>query len=699
MKLLRQLLALGTCVALGVGSVRAAAPKPEPLPLTEAGEKVQARYAAMLSELQAEIAGALPVVDKQKRAAFQAARDAVQQAKTAAAAAPDPAAKIKLAQGLVDHAKGKWIAGAEKGIAEAQAALRKATTEAERNAALADLAKWQKNKEDGLQALAERQAALEEARASEATLRPAYEAAQAALAQALANELQAAKALLADLTPFLSSDKLDAKLVKGVVLAQATPRGLAEFTQQGAEHQALVEKLLADTGLMKAMLEAGGPKGGKWGPAMQIYTGIQKASARAKDGIFHRLALGTALEHAVPIGQRNAVTETNAPTIVDPVKRYLHYEKAYLDGELDPAFPTMTAWECRMIVNSYAPDPILAWGREMLRNYRPDHIFNPDYGWRYSGIVRTDVAYVHSQHYTDTDSLHFFQNIIRNGGICGRRAFFGRYICKSFGLPTWGVAQHAHAALGRWTPKGWVVNFGAGWAASWGPPEETEPGRRGDDFLLETQAREHPQEYGKVLRAQWVGDVLNEPRYDSKKDGSGGFWNVLALFQKKAIVADAKPAELAALGTELGEANESAESKAVAVAKATVTEADKKIVTGSNGAITIPAAACTGAQLMNSFLGGQQMTCGGSPFSFEVNVPRAGKYALTARVVTVRDVTLQFSLNNAPDATPMPLPYTIGMWQQSAPVEIVLLEGQNTFRFAKPKTSLTIKNFTLTPVQ
>ena len=72
----------------------------------------------------------------------------------------------------------------------------------------------------------------------------------------------------------------------------------------------------------------------------------------------------------------------NAPATVDPVKRYLHYEKAYLDGELDPAFKNMTAWECRFITNADAPDNVLAWGREMLRNYRPDQILTPDYGWR-----------------------------------------------------------------------------------------------------------------------------------------------------------------------------------------------------------------------------------------------------------------------------------------------------------------------------
>ena len=30
---------------------------------------------------------------------------------------------------------------------------------------------------------------------------------------------------------------------------------------------------------------------------------------------------------------------------VDPVARYLHYEHAYLAGELDPAFPVLTTFE------------------------------------------------------------------------------------------------------------------------------------------------------------------------------------------------------------------------------------------------------------------------------------------------------------------------------------------------------------------
>lgn len=681
-------------LAIGFTGASAGEKEAPEAPLTEAGQKLFAQYTELLKVLQAEIAKALPNIDTQKKAAFQEKREAVKKAAAEANAAQQALGKIQTAKALVDHAKGKWIGGAEKGIAEAEAALKKAATEAERDAAKKELAKWQANKEDGIKALKERQEAYDKARLEEPRLTEANQKAQAALAQAQTNELTAAKALLTDFDPFLANDKLDAKLVKCTVLAEATPRGLAEFAQQGKEQEALVEKLLTDTAWMKEMLEVGGAKGGKYGRAMQIYTDIQKASPRAREGILYRLALGTSLEHAVPVGQHNAVANTNAPTVVDPVKRYLHYEKAYLDGELDPAFKNMTAWECRYITDSDAPDHVLAWGREMLRNYRPDHISNPDYGWRYSGVVRTDVAYRHSQEYKDTDSLDFFQNVIKNGGICGRRAFFGRFIVKSFGLPAWGVAQHAHAALGRWTPAGWVVNLGANWEWSW------YEGRTGLDFLLETQARKYPRDYLKVLRAQWAGDALGEQKYNSQKEGSGGWWNVMALFEKKVIVTEAKSVHLAALGTELGEANESSEAKTKAVEAATITDADKKIVIDQTGVITIPAAACGGAQMMKSFLGGQQMICGGGTFSCEVDVPRAGTYALTARVVTVHDeLHLQLTPNNAKDSIDMVIPYTCGLWEKTKPVDVTLVEGKNVLSFSKPTNSFAVKEFTLTPVK
>ncbi len=44
------------------------------------------------------------------------------------------------------------------------------------------------------------------------------------------------------------------------------------------------------------------------------------------------MALATGLEHAVPIPQSNLKAQADAPATVDPVNRYLHYDKAYIEA-------------------------------------------------------------------------------------------------------------------------------------------------------------------------------------------------------------------------------------------------------------------------------------------------------------------------------------------------------------------------------
>lgn len=703
------LLAVAAALSIGHLKVSAGEKAPPVAPLTEAGEKLSQQYAETLKGLRTELAAALPKADEGKLAALRAAREAVKKAEAAASAAQQAFGKIQTAKALIDHAKGKWIGGAEKGIAQAEAALKKATSDAEREAAKKDLAKWQANKEDGIKALKERQAAYDKAKVDEPRLTEANKAAQEALKQARANELAAAKALLAEMDAVLANDELDATLVKGAVLANATPHRLAEFAQLGDEQAALVETLLAETGLMKEMLIAGGAESGKYGQAMQIYTAIQKASSKAREGLFHRLALAVSLEHAEPIRQNNAKDQTDAPEYVDPVKRYLHYEKAYLDGELDPAFKDFSTWEYRMVVGCDAPDEILSWGRQMLRNYRPDHIYNPSYGWRYSGAVKTEVPYGSQNVKNDLPSLQSYQNIIKDGGVCGRRAFFGRFILRSFGIPTWGVTQHAHAALSHWTPKGWLVNLGAGYPFSWW--DKAGAPRSGSDFLLETQARTVPQEYLKVLRAQWISSSLGEQAFNDRKRVDGGFWSNLAHYEAVAIADAAKAVELGPEGADLAEANESKETQEAEQAKLEegnkLSEDDLKVIVGHDGSVVVPAASCKGKpkgfSTMKSFLGGVQIHCGGGfKADYEFEAPAAGTYVLSVRVVTAQEgQKFLVQANDGKEPIEIAVPYTCGLWKQTEPVRLNLVEGKNVLHFAVQDGSrgVSIKDFTLKPVK
>jgi len=691
--------------AIGTSNTLAAKEKqkaPE-VPLTEMGQKFETQYAGQLEALKAEIAEALPVVNEQKKAAFLKVREAEVAAEAGVEAAEQRMGEINEANALVGHAKGKWIGGADKGIAAAKAKLKKATTEAERQVAQKELIKWQENREAGVAALKARQAALDKAERERPKIEKVSKEAQGALVEAKAATLKAVQD--PGLKSFFSSDKLDAKLAKYVVLSEATQRGLAEFAQQGKEQETLIEPMLADDDFLVHMVVADGAKDGKYGQAMMTYRDIQKASDKASEGALQRLALAISLEHAVSIKQRNAKAKTYAPATVDPVKRYLHFEKAFLNDELDPAFKTLSVWDLRMVVNGEEPDEILAWGREMLRNYRPDHITTSDYRWRYVAAVRSDIKYGSQDNKYDKDDLQFFQNILMNGGVCGRRAFFGRFILRAFGIPTTARPQPGHAALVHWTPDGWVVCLGGGWGAGW------VMGRNKDlDFLAITQARATGEPFMQVKRAQWIGDVMGEPRTFGFLSGNPAFWNVVALYTQRGIIEAAKAKTLAAVGEDIGEANEIKET--VEIAKVSLTDEDRKIFADDKGVITIPAAATskptksTGKiSFMNSNLGGKQLhysrNGGHQKFEYTFDAPAAGKYALTARVVTPSwKQNLLLMVNDAKTPVKITLPFTVGLWDETEPAVIELGQGKNVLRFSREGDvkGVTLKDFTLTPV-
>ncbi|MDD7983903.1 SUMF1/EgtB/PvdO family nonheme iron enzyme [Lentisphaera marina] len=413
----------------------------------------------------------------------------------------------------------------------------------------------------------------------------------------------------------IKSSELDAKLAKFVVLHEASPKTLASFAQQSAEHAKLISGLLQDNELMVQMLIADGAKQphigrslgvSQYGPAIKIYRGIQKANGLANEGLFQRLALAISLEHAVPIVQVNPESAVNAPEFVDPLKRYQHYEKAYLDGELDTNFRNLSVWELRMVVNGDEPNDVLTWGRKTLRNYRPDHVTKSAEGWRYVGIVTSDVNYGSGDVKYDLPDLQKYQNILMNGGVCGRRAFFGRFILRAFGVPTIARPSRGHGALARYTSEGWTVCLGGGWGAGWTKTLYVKD----KDFLASSQARKDQEAFLQVKRAQWIGSVLGEKTiYGEHDKNEPGVWNDLALKKQSEIIQDLKSKPLKALGANLGEADGKSYEKG---SSPQLAQLDRKIKYNSDGSILIAAAAynqdgAKGVTSMKSFDGGSQI--------------------------------------------------------------------------------------------
>ena len=571
---------------------------------------------------------------------------------------------------------------------------------------------------------AEKKAALESARAELAALKapreddaPAvHKAYLAAKPLAEAKALDSARPLLADAKALLASDALDSNLMKIAILRHGTPAGLAEFAQQSDSHKALIDNLLADEVLMRQVLAAGGANGGEYGEAMEVYAAILEASERAREAgtIFQKLALGTALhqpwlDHEKK-GSVNGVVFTDHKIPDGQVARYLHYEKAYLNKELDPAFKDFNAWECRFITNDPYSNEELTWGRKMLRNFRPDHITNPDHTWRYVGMVKSDFPYCSTRH--DPSLGLPQQEALALGGICGRRAFFGRFITRAFGIPARRSTQTGHAAMNMWTPDGWVVRLGAWWSMNWCGPQG------GLDFLLDSQAREFP-EYIQVLRAQWIGDALGEEDVSLRHYGQGGgFWNGLAFYKKRAMVEDHEAAaageELAGLTEEearlLGESDRILGKEGAKEIK--IPAEFKKVRIAKDGTLTIPAVACSSPSnnmnkvaFLKSWDKGMQLhyqRLGNRPeiLRYTVEVPAAGKYELTLNVCTVSQKYEVIARLNRRTLVNTILPYTKGSWELTEPKTVELREGRNSIQltFRAPNRGVSIKEFRLKPL-
>jgi len=574
---------------------------------------------------------------------------------------------------------------------------------------------------------AAKKAAFEAARAELAALKkpnenaPAAEqvAYQKAQPIAEAKALDSARPLLADLKALLTSDALDSQLMKAAILRHGTPGGLAEFAQQSDAHKALLDKLFADEALMMQILKSGGANGGEYGESMQVYAAILEASEKAREpGVFQRMALGTAL-HQPWLDPENTGS-INGPVFADnkikdgQVSRFLHYEKAFLNGELDPNFKDFNTWEFRFITNDPYSNEELTWARQMLRNFRPDHITNPDHTWRYVGMVKSDFPYCSTRH--DPSLGMPQQEALALGGICGRRAFFGRFITRAFGIPARRSTQSGHAAMNMWTPDGWVVRLGAWWSMNWCGPQG------GMDFYLDSQAREFEEDYMQVLRAQWIGDALGQENVSLRQYGVGGdFWDGLAFYKKRAVVEDANleraaaDAALAALSAEearlLGESDDILGADAE-IEEIEIPEEDKKIVVAADGTITVPAVACSGPRnntekvaFLQSWDKGMQIhyqRMGKRPelLKYTVQAPAAGKYELSMKVCTVSQEAPIIARLNRRTMVSKTIPYTKGSWQHTEPEVIELREGRNTIQFTcrSPNRGISFKEFQLRPV-
>lgn len=533
-------------------------------------------------------------------------------------------------------------------------------------------------------------------------------------------------------------------LMQCSVLIQATPTSLSEYESRGENEASQIKNLLQNHSLLKEILISGGPKESNYTRMLQIYHGILDRSHRASragsdenngsnnDNIFHRLALAISLEFAKPI----QIFDTQID--IDPYERYIQYESAYLNGELDPCFPCLTTWELRMVVDCNACEEEITWCRQMLRNYRPDHILDRNEQWKYCMMVKSDVRYKRPEWTPGTNKT--YKQLISGGGMCGPRAWAGRMICKSFGIPTFGVRQPGHAAMSRYTPHKWFINLGGpNWYKSWWG------NTNGVYFELDTLARRSPsQDYEKVL---WLNcfSVLSQEVVVGSQDHQRFFnrnvllWSELSL-QQKQLLASQESSNLTTttynniqdqLKNVIDKENRRNNVRTLIEEKiqqrnSPIVAEEARTFIDSTGTIHISAThlqlsnnkKCKDIIFMDSFTSTEdepiirrrQMHIKGNVrFEFEVKIDHTRKYQIQASVVTVHvdSKPLQLTVNHHSrrgrrneSHTMIECPYTAGMWERTKAVEIELNEGINHFTSCRQDDALglSIKEFILTPI-
>lgn len=481
-------------------------------------------------------------------------------------------------------------------------------------------------------------------------------------------------------------------VLKGMIMTQATPEALAKFCAKGKSNTKLISHLLKTPDLMKEMLANGGAKDAKYPECMTLYTKILADFPKEENEfteINRKIAMAVSLELCVPI------YEFDTQIKVDPIARFTHFAEAYKNGELDPAFPHFTIWELRHVVDCDAINDQMKWGRDMMINYAPYLTLLTDLKQKYNFILGTDVLMRNSNW---TDSPRTYQQVLSGGGKDKVNAWFGRFILKAHGIPTWGCKQGNLEGFCRWTSEGWFPMMKMTW-------EKCEwEGVGGFDFKGDVDARSaHTPEqffYKKVL-LECFAEVLDGRRAGISEEEKVilhplRVWRSLSIIQKALMLEPAAPEKFERSG-------KGVKTRTEMYLEKFEIESDNDPVRVEGGTVIIPSTSHGFTdghiRVIDSYESGKQLNLlgGASKVEFEIPESARGKTKLELEVCTVhfRQTPLVITIDDG-EPISVEVPYTVGEWGKTKAVDLDLSGGEYLY-FSRDKTSygLAIKNLVI----
>lgn len=352
-------------------------------------------------------------------------------------------------------------------------------------------------------------------------------------------------------------------------------------------------------------------------------------------------------------------------------------------------------------------------------------------------MILFQINYHHPEH-----EFRNYKELLSAGGVCGARAWFGRFIAKSFGMPTWGVRQPGHAAISRWTPAGWVTCLGGGFRSSHFTEKRYAAGKRFDrgglDFEEETKARTNAcscDYYERMCLLECLAESLGETVIETIDPTK--CWRSLSLVQRRVFVQASK--DCASTHHQQDERSSSMDAKSLFFSR----EMNQANRHQQGECYIIPASnfSCPPSKallVMPSFLGGDQVhlssakyyaTCddgtavpdasqqeeaddGDVTYAIPSAIPK-GSYDLSFKIVTVHrfqpNLKLSvegfvadddgLSFDDAVDVHEIEVPNTVGAWKMTPGVRLFLSPG-SVIRISResPCHGLTIKELVLDPI-
>lgn len=332
--------------------------------------------------------------------------------------------------------------------------------------------------------------------------------------------------------------------------------------------------------------------------------------------------------------------------------------------------------------------------------------------------------------------LSMRSSLFNNSTFNLHRAWFGRFVCKSFGLPTWGVRQPGHAALSHWMPP---EDSSKDWAICLGGPNWKKTywnNIRGEDFSLDMKARANESaNYGRVLRLLWLSKVCGHESIDNqafeflRRHSNGCFWSELSVMQKRILAHERSTNNNYNRRTDLLRIVTIEER----IRQNKSTQANCQVLTEHidhvGCLITVPAALFCNKSInsqkvivMKSYLtdeknGMQVHLRGDARLEYELTLPirttmaaqTRRKYSISLRVVNVSSESKPVRLSVKGDSSQddqlhnIIIPYTRGNWQRTQPL-LIELHGEminkiSIWRDDPSALGLSIKDIVLTPLQ